>query len=204
MNKCFQHFPPTGNLFKLFCVHYIFILSSTYIYFILHYTLLLEFYTEIQAKHAYMEAVFHYVFDIRSNMYRLLLAITLFLIVPGVYIFVLESRPQHMNHLPENMRKTLKDELPGSIFSSKRLPKYLKKLDVSFPGKFAKNILTYLKNRLNTENKFVAGALKSIFYCIYLFAIAIYVLLLFLYGATCGIVGTIIACWFISFYDLFL
>ena len=52
-------------------------------------------------------------------MCSLLLAITLGLIVPGVYIFVFESRPQHMNHfsghLPENMRKTLKDESPESI-----------------------------------------------------------------------------------------
>lgn len=153
LKKCVTHFTTTGNFFKLFCFYYIFIPFSVYIYLALHYTLLLDFLSEIEAKNAFEDGamIFNYVFDIRNKLYCLLLALVLFVILPGMVLFSIESKPHYVNKLQNAVRKNLK-LLPKSISPHHECFKYSLKTAISeiIPGpyKITKTSLNYTSNIL--------------------------------------------------------
>lgn len=190
LKKCVTHFTTTGNFFKLFCFYYIFIPFSVYIYLALHYTLLLDFLSEIEAKNAFEDgAIFNYVFDIRNKLYCLLLALVLFVILPGMVLFSIESKPHYVNKLQNAVRKNLK-LLPKSISPHHECFKYSLKTAISeiIPGPYK-----ITKTSLNYTSK----VWKMLFYLNYVFAIDIYVTLFLLYAAICGILGTVLLTYFL-------
>ena len=195
LNKCTERFKTAGNFSKLFCLYYIFIPYSVYLYLVLHFTLLLEFLNEIEAKRAFQDsAMFYYVFDV-SKLYCLLPAIVLYAILPGMFIFSYECKPQFVNQLQNDIRENLK-LLPKSVSSHSSFISSAGKTNGGFLGPYeiTKSSLEHLYSNaeeFSNRNRCVSKVLKVLFYLNYVFAIVIYALMLVLYGAVYAVVGAI-------------
>ena len=196
LSKCTQHFKTTGNFFKLFCLYYIFIPYSVYLYLALHFTLLLEFLSEIEAKRAFQDsAMFYYVFDI-SKLYCLLPAIALYAILPGMFIFSTESRAHFVNQLQNQIRDNLK-LLPKSISNHNCFIEKGEKIKEkikgpgSFPGpyKITKASLNSLDSYVKNPHGCVSKLCIVLYYLNYIFAIVIYVVIFVFYGAVYAVAG---------------
>ena len=117
-----------GNMVERMIVfYYVKLLFYAYIFLALNYSFFLDYLTEVDAKNAFPEnALFYYVFDIRSSkLYCLIPVITFFIILPANFFFFMGYAPKEIE---PDIHKKITDNL--SDFRKKQL-NFLHKVFVS-------------------------------------------------------------------------
>lgn len=101
-----------GKVEKMIASYYIYVLLYAYIFLALNYAFYLDYLTEADAKNAFPEnALFYYVFDIRSSkLYCLIPAIIFFIILPANFFFFIDYAQKEIERdISEKMINNLYD-----------------------------------------------------------------------------------------------
>ena len=108
----------TGIVEKMISSYYIYMLFYAYIFLALTYAFYLKYLTEVEAKNAIPEnALFYYVFDIRSSkLYCLIPVIIFFIILPANFFFFIAYASEEFQH---DFSRQMIDNL--SVFRERQL-----------------------------------------------------------------------------------